>query len=152
MRPRTTPCVSLPIKEENEDNNTKAPRALPRASLLIKEENKYNNTKAPRTSSHVSLPIKEEYQYDDTKDDTTKNVEKQIEVAEKKGDKDKNRKVNENNNITKQIEFNPSKIRGPLVARKTCAINKRKYATQKNNEQGKQTDNKGIDENIWRRI
>ena len=96
--------------------------------------------------------IKEEYEYDDTKEYTTKNVEKKIEVMGKKGEKDKNEKVNIKNNITKPVEFNPSKIRGPLVARKTCAMNKRKYATtQKNDEQRKQTYNKRIDENIFKK-
>ena len=61
LPPRTSPRVSLPRKEENEDNNAKASRTFSRKSLPIKEENEYNNTKEPRTSPHgVSLSIKEE--------------------------------------------------------------------------------------------
>ena len=145
---RTSPHVTLPIKEENEDNS---PRHG--VSLSIKEEYEYDGIKEEYVYDDTKeYAIKEEYEYNDTKKYTTKNVERKIEVTGKKGEKDKNEKVNIKNNITKLVEINPSKIRGSLVARKTCEINKRKYATtQKNDEQRKQTDNKGIDENILKK-
>ena len=43
-------------------------------------------------------------------------------MTEKKGETDKNEKINIKNNITKPVKLNPSKIRGPLVARKKLTL------------------------------
>ena len=84
LPPRITPRVSLPIKEQNKNDNAKASRTFPRASLPIKKENEYNNTKEPWSYRHVVDDTKKEYEYDNTKEYTTKNVKKKIKVTEKK--------------------------------------------------------------------
>ena len=80
LPPRTSPRVTLPIKEENEEDS---PRHG--VSLSIKEEYEYNDINEEYVYDNTKeYSIKEEYEYDDTKEYTTKNVEKKIEVTEKK--------------------------------------------------------------------
>ena len=80
LPPRTSPRVTLPIKEENEDDS---PRHG--VSLSIKEEYEYDDIKEGYEYDDTKeYSIKEEYEYGDTKEYTTKNVEKQIKVTEKK--------------------------------------------------------------------
>ena len=73
LPPRTSPCVSLPIKEENEDD-------FPHGELLsIKEEYEYDDIKKEYEYDNTKeYSIKEEYEYDDTKKSTSTTIEKNI--------------------------------------------------------------------------
>ena len=98
LPPRTSPRVSLPIKEENKDDSPHGVSLSMKEEYEyddIKEEYEYNDTKEYSIKEEYEYNnTKEEYEYNDTKEYTTKNVEKKIEVTEKKGEKYKNEKVN----------------------------------------------------------
>ena len=105
--PRTSPRVTLPIKEENEDDSPRHGE-----TLSIKEEYGYDDLNEEYVYDDTQeYSIKQEYEYDDSKEYTTNNVEKEIEVTEKKGEKDNeqrkqtdNKGIDEENNITTRAE------------------------------------------------
>ena len=102
--PRTSPCVTLPIKEGNEDDSPRHGE-----TLSIKEEYGYDD-----------LNEKQEYEYDDTKEYKTNNVEKEIEVTEKEGEKDnEQRKQTDNTGIDEENNINTRDEEGNLVEKLT---------------------------------